>query len=423
MTDLPVDDLDSRGMRAPGTTWMIVGSLVGAVAAYVFNALGSRALGDTAFAPIGALWTTLFVIATIILVPLEQFATREASRNRWVMGSDAKVWVSLVLAAAVLGVGFVLVLDERLFAGRPIYVIQMGLMMLGYGMLFLGRGVLAGERRFAAVGLLLGSESMFRLLLAIVILWLGGDAVALGWSMVAAPIMVLLTPFWRRPREPARKRTESAGRFLAAYASGTAASQILLAASPLAVTFLGGTPATFSVVFFTFTLFRAPLTLIYSLQGRLLSMLVRLVDRGERRRVRMFSARIAAAGVVLTAAAWFVGRLIGPDIVQLLFGEDILPSATLAGTVAAGMVAASAAQITGQVLVAEGLTGRLANAWTVGLLLAVIGILGLDGTPDTVVGTAFAVGEIAALCMVGYSVLRSHRSDLFTTARDGAQSS
>ncbi len=423
MTDLPIEDLESHGMRAPGTVWMIVGSLIGAVAAYIFNAMGARALGDTAFAPIGALWTSLFVIATIILVPLEQFATREASRNRYVLGGEVKVWASLITAAAALGVAFVWSTDESLFAGEPIYAVQMGVMMLGYGILFLGRGILAGERRFASVGVLLGAESVFRLLFAFIILQMGGDAVALGWSMVAGPIMVLLTPFWRRPQgQPASERTESAGRFLAAYASGTAASQILLAASPLAVTFLGGTAATFSVVFVTFTLFRAPLTLIYSLQGRLLSMLVRLVDQGERRRVRVFSAQVAAAGLVLTALAWQVGRVIGPDVVQWLFGADFEPSGVLAAAVAAGMVAASAAQITGQVLVAEGATGRLANAWAIGLLLALLAVLGIDGAPDTTVGVAFLIGEVGALCMVGYSVIRAHRAELFNPTGDGVGS-
>jgi hypothetical protein len=81
------------------------------------------------------------------------------------------------------------------------------------------------------------------------------------------------------------------------------------------------------------------------------------------------------------------------------------------------MVAASAAQITGQVLVAEGATGRLANAWTVGLLIAVIALFGIDASPDAVVGIAFLAGEVGALCMVGYSVIRAHRADRFHDTR------
>jgi O-antigen/teichoic acid export membrane protein len=418
MTDVPVED-PSHGVRAPGTLWMIVGSLIGALAAYLFQFLGTRALGDEGFAPIGALWTSLFVIATIVLVPLEQFATREASRNRHVWTHDRWVWMTLIGAGFVLGVVFVWANDQRFFGGEPIYIVQIGVMMIGYGVLFLGRGILAGQRRFGSVGFLLATESVLRLTMAFVILEAGGDAVALGWSMAAGPLMMLIVPFWRKPDgEPIGERTESPSRFLAAYASGTAASQILLAASPLAVSFLGGTAALFSVVFVTFTLFRAPLTLIYSLQGRLLSMLVRFIDQGQRRRVRVFSAQIAVGGLVLTGLAWQVGRLIGPDIISFLFGPEFDPSSQVTGLVAAGMVAASAAQITGQVLVAEGATGRLASAWATGLVLALLALVGLDGEPDVVVAASFALGEMGALCMVGFTVIRSHRADRFRLPQD-----
>lgn len=416
MSDLPVSDDPSHGMKAPGTAWMIAGSLIGAVAAYLFNAVGTRALGDAAFAPIGALWTTLFVIATIVLVPLEQFATREASRNRHVWQNDRRVWATLIAVGIVLGVAFVWSTDARFFGGEPVYVFQIAVMMAGYGMLFLGRGILAGHRRFSAVGILLATESVLRLAAAAIILGLGGGAVDLGWAMAIGPLMVLIVPFWRRPEgQSVGERTESPARFLAAYASGTAASQILLAASPLAVSFLGGSAALFSVVFVTFTLFRAPLTLIYSLQGRLLSMLVRMIDGGNRRRLRVFSAQVALGALLLTVLGWQVGRLVGPSVVSWLFGPDFDPSPAVAGLVAAGMVAASGAQITGQVLVAEGHTGRLATAWTAGLIVAVAALIGVDGAPDTVVAGAFALGELTALCVVGFTVIRGHRADRFNS--------
>ena len=44
-----------RGLRAPGTTTMVAGGLVGAILAYVFQAVGTRILGDVGFAPIAAM--------------------------------------------------------------------------------------------------------------------------------------------------------------------------------------------------------------------------------------------------------------------------------------------------------------------------------------------------------------------------------
>lgn len=411
MTDIEPSLGDQHGMRAPGTLWMIAGSLVGAVAAYVFHAVAGRALGTVAFAPIGVLWTSLFIIATVVLVPLEQYATREASRDRHVLTADFKVWGALVAVATLIGVGFVLATDQRFFGGEPVYVLQMGLMLAGYGVLFVGRGILAGQRRFKEVGALLAAESLFRLVLALVVVRAGGDAVAVGWTMVLAPLAVILVPFWRPPADRSLAPSDQAGRFLTAYASGSAASQILLAASPLAVSFLGGSNSLFSVVFQTFTIFRAPLTLIFSLQGRLLSMLVRLFDARQRARLRTISALFAGGGFLLTFAAWEVGRLAGPGVMRLLFGEEFVPSVAVAGLVAAGMVAASTAQITGQVLVAEGRTGRLAAAWTSALVVAGVALVTTtEGTPDLVVARSFALGELAALCVVGFTVIRMHRA-------------
>lgn len=226
--------------------------------------------------------------------------------------------------------------------------------------------------------------------------------------MVAAPLAILLVPFWQRTPD-AEARRERSVRFLGAYASGSVASQILLAASPLAVSFLGGSAALFSVVFMTFTLFRAPMTLIYSLQGRLLSMLVRLVEAGERSRIRGWSATVAGAGLALTALAWVVGRVAGPEVVVFLSRPEFEPTVAVAGLVAAGMVAASAAQITGQLLVAEGKTGKLALAWAVGLVVAGGMLAVRPGGPDLSVAQAFFLGELTALAVVGFTVIRSHR--------------
>ncbi|MDH3251133.1 MAG: hypothetical protein OEQ47_19345, partial [Acidimicrobiia bacterium] len=69
-----------RGFRAPGTSMLLGGTVAGAVAAYLFQAVGNRTLGEAAFAPIAQLWTVFFILVTVALIPLEQYVTREASR-------------------------------------------------------------------------------------------------------------------------------------------------------------------------------------------------------------------------------------------------------------------------------------------------------------------------------------------------------
>jgi O-antigen/teichoic acid export membrane protein len=394
-----------RGFRAPGTGRMIAGSLVGAVGAYLFHVLGTRRLGETDFAPIGVLWTVFFIVATVVLVPLEQFFTREASRGRAVLKVD---WIPALVvtgsAAVATGV-FVFATLDRLFNGDARFILQAVLMVALFGLMQVGKGVLAGHRRFAEYGLVLAGEGVLRLLVAFLALSIVATATSLAWAMVAAPLAALVIRPWRFDRAQEDVERTSATRFLGGYGVGSAASQLLLAGAPLGVTVLGGDAALFSVVFVTFTLFRAPLTLIYNLQGRVLPLLVRMTNEGDRKGIALLTRRALAAGLVLSALAGLVGWVLGPKVVALLFGEGFTPGRVVAACVAAGVLAASTTQVTGQVLVAAGKTRLLATAWLAGLASAVAALAIIGGGPDIAVAGAFLVGEIVAGAVVALRVL------------------
>lgn len=400
----PVVDTDvrpaERGFRAPGTTTMIAGGLYGAAAAYLFVLLGGRRLGTEAFAPVALLWTVFFIVATIVLIPLEQYVTREASRGRRVLASDLSRLATVAGGAGLIGGVGAYLARGPLFGGRAVFALQFALLMVGYASLFVGKGVLAGHRRFHLVGWLLAFEGTARLAAGYLFLLVAPGPAALGWAMVSAPYAALLTRFWRFDRAADGAVPPTSYRsFLGAYVAGSAASQLLLAGAPLGIRVLGGSDHLVSVVFATFTVYRAPLTLIYSLQGRLLPYLVRMAGDDERGLRRMASLAVAG-GVALTALGGAVGWLVGPEVVALLMGEEFTPDRLVALLAAAGIVAASAAQIGGQVLVATGRTGRLASMWMAGLLAALVILAVPMARPDHAVGLAFAVGEVVALAMV-----------------------
>lgn len=386
---------------------MVLGGLVGALLAYVFQAVGGRALGDEGFAPIAAIWTAFFILASVMLVPLEQYVTRETARGRSVR-DDLRVviWVGVVGVAA--GCLYVLAtLGTELFDGNPIYVVVMALLVAGYTVLFTAKGLLAGNRRFAAVGWALILENGFRILAGLAILAVVVDAAALAWAMVVAPLSVLLLRFWRHDRSAGDVEAVGARRFLGAYIGGSSASQLLLAGAPLGVAALGGGTGLFSVVFVTFTLYRAPLTLIYSLQSRILPFLVAMAGSGDDHGLRRIAVRVVAVGGALSLLAGLVGWLIGPEVVALLFSEEFTPARVVAMLTAGGMLAASTAQVGGQVLVARARTVSLASAWGVGLTLGLVVMLLSTGTPDVRVAWGFAAGEMAAMLSVGVLITRA----------------
>jgi len=401
-----VADPVARGLRAHGTARMIGGSLVGALCAYLFVVVGGRRLGTVGFAPIALLWTVFFIVATVVLVPLEQFVTREVGRGRRVLDTDRRVLMTVIGGTSAALALFTAITNELLFDGNRIFVIQAALVIGLFGVMQVGKGILAGHRRFATYGLVLTLEGLFRLGAAFLFLAVSPSAWALGWAMVAAPLCVFVVRPWRYDRTTDHDvvATPAVG-FLGSYFAGSAASQLMLAGAPLGVVALGGNEALRSVIFTTFTLYRAPLTLIYSLQGRVLSFLVR--SNGNGADIRRMVLRIAMVGTSLVVLGGVVGWTVGPAVVELLFGADFRPETLVAAFVAAGVVAASVTQIMGQALVAAGSTGQLASAWVGGLSIGLATMLVSGGTVGFRVCLAFLVGEVAAL---GLALIRTIRS-------------
>lgn len=383
---------------------MIAGSLVAAVAAYLFQVVGGRRLGTVAFAPIAVLWTVVFIVVTVMLIPLEQFVTREVGRGRRVLRSDRAV-MTLILLVTASGLGlFVYLTRDRLFAGEAIFALQAFLLVVGFGSMQIGKGILAGHRQFAHYGMMLALEGIIRLAAAIAFLAISATPVALGWAMVFAPAAVLFLRPWRLDRETVVGVVATPARgFLGSYVAGAAASQLLLGGAPLGVAALGGDENLRSIMFVTFTLYRAPLTLIYNLQGRVLSLLVRLESVSE---IRRWIIRVAVIGTGFIVIAGFVGLVVGPGVVGVLYGEEFRPLALVAAFVAAGVIAASITQILSQALVAGGSTGELAGAWVGGLVVGLSTMALWNGTPDVRVAVGFLAGEVVALALAAWRILR-----------------
>ncbi len=402
----PVIEAEKRGFRAPGTGFMVAGALIGAVGAYLFQVYGGRSLGPEAFAPVSILWTTFFILATVLLVPVEQYVTREVASGRRAIPNDLRPTLAMASIGAVVGGVFVFVTLDDLFEGDLQYVAQIVLLMVGYSLLFAGKGVLAGTRHFAQVGWVLVIETLARLAAGIIAIQLLATATSLGWAMVIGGVAVLAMRWWRYDTGESKESSTPARGFLAGYVGGTSSSQLLLGGAPIAVAALGGSPALISIVFVTFTLFRAPLTLIFALQGRVLPYLVGLAREADHAQLARIARLVVFGGAGLAVLGGLVGWLVGAEVVVLLFGEEFAPTATVAMLAAAGVMAAAAAQIASQVLVAEARTRRLSLAWLGGLAAGVLALLLLRAEPDTRVALSFAIGEFVALSLMAVLATR-----------------
>ena len=402
----PVVEAGKRGLRARGTGFMVAGALIGAVGAYLFQVYGGRSLGPDAFAPVSVLWTVFFILATVLLVPVEQYVTREVASGRRAIPHDLRPTFVMAAIGALVGGAFVFLTLDDLFEGDLQYVALIVLLMVGYSLLSIGRGVLAGSRHYTQVGWLMVIESAARLLAGIIAIQLLATATSLGWAMVVGGFAVLAMRWWRYDRGESIDPSTPARGFLTGYVGGTSSSQLLLGGAPLAVAALGASPALISIVFVTFTLFRAPLTLIFALQGRILPYLVGLAREANHAQLARIARLVVFGGAGLALLGGLVGWLVGADVVALLFGEEFAPTSTVAMLAAGGVMAAAAAQIASQVLVAEAKTRRLSLAWFGGLVVGVLALVLLRVEPDTRVALSFALGEFVALGLMALLATR-----------------
>jgi O-antigen/teichoic acid export membrane protein len=403
MADIPHDSVSRPD--ATGTGYMVVGTLIAALAAYGFQVIAARSLGSTAFAPIAVLWTIQFLAFTTVFMPMEQLTIRRLNAET----PDAAPWglfLLAIVAAAALGVAFTAVALDRLLEGEPAYLVLVAALIVGYGGFALGRGFLAGNRRYREYGLTTLSESLFRLALAVLLLRLGVGTVGLGWTLVAGSLVVYVFRPFRA--DPGRVRGVGRGTVaaLAAFVGATSASQTIVAAGPLVVGLLGGTRADVSIVFETFLLFRAPLTVAYSLIARVLPPFTTFVETGRREVLRRWALRLGALGAVAAVAGYVGGATIGPGSVALLLGEEFRPPSGLAAYAGAGVAIATVALFTQQMLIALRATTVLAAAWITGLAAASAAVVVAAGTPIMRVGLGFLVGEVVAFVLIVALVLR-----------------
>ncbi len=399
----------TRALSTSGTSTMVLGTLVAAVAAYAFQLVAGRALGPEQFAPITVLWTVQFLIFTTVFLPIEQLTIRRLAADD-PQRAPRTLFMVTVVAAVVVATTFGAVTLDRLLDGRPMYLGVIVVLIAAYGGFAVARGALAGRRRFDSYGWATMAESVVRLAVAAGLIALGAGVTGVAWSLVPGAFAVYLwRPFRGTAKPDASLAAEGSGAALATFVAANAASQTIVAAGPLVVGALGGGAKEVSVFFETFLLFRAPLSVAYSLVARVLPPFTRLVEAGRSIELHRWATRLGIVAAGLAGAGFLVGDLIGPQLVAVFLGEEYRPDSLLAGYAISGVVVATTALFVQQMLIALHATGAMAAAWSGGLVAAAVTIAVAPGSASDRVGLGFLIGEAVALALIVAAVRRSAR--------------
>ncbi|HEX5630619.1 MAG TPA: hypothetical protein VFY15_03095 [Acidimicrobiia bacterium] len=399
----------SRALSTSGTTTMVLGTVVAALAAYAFQLVAGRALGPEQFAPITVLWTLQFLIFTTVFLPIEQLTIRRLAADD-PERAPRTLFLVAVLASVVVATVFGAVTLDRLLDGRPMYLGVIVVLIAAYGGFAVARGALAGRRRFDSYGWATMAESVVRLAVAAGLIALGAGVTGVAWALVPGALAVYLwRPFHGTAAPDASLAVEESGAALATFVAANAASQTIVAAGPLVVGALGASAKEVSVFFETFLLFRAPLSVAYSLVARVLPPFTRLVEAGRRIELHRWATRLGIVAAALAGAGFLVGDLIGPELVAVFLGEEYRPDSLLAGYAISGVVVATTALFVQQMLIALHATGAMAAAWSGGLAAAAVTIAVVPGTASDRVGLGFLIGEAVALTLIVAAVRRAAR--------------
>lgn len=373
--------LRARNPLPSGTTTVGVGLVVNGAMAFVFLGLTARVLGAEAFAPLGVLWASIYIVGPGFFLPLEQEVARGLA-NRWARGIGTG---TLVRQAGTIGAALVVVLLlvtaaasvwllTHLFSDEVLILVGFALALPAYALAHLIRGELAGLGRFRGYAVYFGAENTVRFAGSLVLAVVGVEVAGpYGVVLGAAPFVAVWLALAGEkdlvsegPEAPWSELTSALGSLLAA----SVCAAFLVNAGTLAVEVLAGDSQEHEAGVFLvgLTIARVPLFLYQAVQASLLPHLSALAGAGRysefRGRLGRLLAAVGALGLVGTVAAF----LVGPPIIRLLFGPDFDLTRRDLALLAAGSASIMLATALGQSLIALSSQRRVAFGWFLGVV-------------------------------------------------------
>jgi O-antigen/teichoic acid export membrane protein len=380
---------------------------------FAYFAVASHVLPTAAYGAISLLWSVLFVVISIIYRPVEQLLSRTIADRRargLAGGHPLRVPLTVQGGFALVFLAVALALREPIedaFDSATLYWVFVGA-TLAYAASYFARGYLAGHQWFALYGGLVLFESVSRFCFPVAVavgLASGQAAVALG--ILAAPIASLLVVPWalRRhagaaggPVSDRRSLTLRAGAgFALSVAAIQLAEQALLNAAVLTVAGTA-TTALAGIVFNALLITRAPLQLFQSVQTSLLPHLSGL-EATQGRDAFDRAIRITILAIVGFAGAVAIGLLlIGPPVMDIVFGSDADYGRVGLAVIALGMGFHLCAGTLNQAALARGRDRTAAVAWLVAAALFVAWMLAPVVDDELLRAEVGYAGAAALLC-------------------------
>jgi O-antigen/teichoic acid export membrane protein len=341
---------------ARGARIAAIGIGATALVTQAYFSLASYELSKNEYGGISLLWTSIFLVCSILYRPVEQLLSRTiADRDaRGITGNEhLRVAATIQLA---LGVAYVVAalalrgpIEDGLFNGHTSLYWVLLIAVPAYAASYFARGFLAGNKRLGLYGALVFIESITRCAFAVLaVVGVSESQSFVAAGMAAAPIVSLTVVPWaltrhvRSRRDVSPRAAEAAdvaaldeapaeAEFTLAHGTGFAAAVLLimvaeqtfLNAGPLIVKGAAETNGTalagfaFNVVLIA----RAPLQLFQAIQTAILPHLTEMSVTDDTRAFRASVAVTIRAIAMFAAAVVLALLLVGPFAMHVVFGD------------------------------------------------------------------------------------------------------
>jgi O-antigen/teichoic acid export membrane protein len=403
--------------RSRDTTALAAGSAVSGVLAYVVFAVTTRGLGVERAAPVTVLWSYWALTGAAFTFPIQHWITRTAIAHGEGAVRRSLPQLSLVVlgASMVAGVVATLVRDVLFHRDDLWFPSLVCLVTVGSAVTGVARGVLTARRRMVSVGLSLVVENGIRCVVVGALFAVGSSSVeAYGLALVAGNLMVLMWPSSLVPHstrgDQASHRRAGVLTFLAGAGAGQLVNQAILTGGPVALALVQGSQREVTTLFAALALYRAPYMLALGMVPQLLARVTRMVLDGHTAAVRRLTWLAAVATAFATTVAAAGAAALGPAVLELVFGAEVVLGAGRSALVGAGCALAVGNLVLMVVILGHDQPGRAAHAWTLAgavavvLLLALVMLDPLDRT-----ACAFLGAEAVAFAALLYAAQRPVR--------------
>lgn len=393
---------DAAWPREGGTVALAVGSVLSSVFAYLYIVAGARSYGADEFSGVAQLWTIWFFGASVLTFPLQLWVIQRL-RSDGHGGAIRAVLPRLGVISVGLGVAVsVMTLPVRgdLFGhDQLLYPVAAGVITVGSAASGLLRGGLAGRSRFLATGTAMGSENLVRLVLGIAVIRLGAGVGLYGWATVGGLLVILAWPEALRFRGPAPADVSPLA-FLGSVAGGTVIAQFVLTGGPVVLSLVGGTPAEVTSLFTSLALFRAPYIIALGLTVKAMAVLTDLAAAGRWDTLEQVRRRTVLGSVALMALGGAAAAMLGPWLLQLIFGDEVDLTRLECAGLAVGSTAALATLAMTLMQMTHGAGGRVLRAWLIGLAVGAVAMFATPLDPLPMVILAFLASELTAFAVM-----------------------